>query len=88
MASRVESERRSPEEWLEASQPTKEGGRFKIFLGYAPGVGKTFSMLSEGIRRRSRECWVKSLRQATIAPSELLALRHNNATVIRLDLLV
>jgi len=54
VASRGESERRSPEEWLEASQPTKEGGRFKIFLGYAPGVGKTFSMLSEGIRRRSR----------------------------------
>jgi two-component system sensor histidine kinase KdpD len=25
-----------------------------VFLGYAPGVGKTFSMLSEGIRRRAR----------------------------------
>ncbi len=33
----------------------KNHGRFKIFLGYAPGVGKTFSMLSEGIRRKSRE---------------------------------
>ncbi len=29
-------------------------GIFKIFLGYAPGVGKTYSMLSEGIRRYSR----------------------------------
>jgi two-component system, OmpR family, sensor histidine kinase KdpD len=26
----------------------------KVFLGYAPGVGKTYSMLSEGIRRRTR----------------------------------
>jgi two-component system sensor histidine kinase KdpD len=25
-----------------------------LFLGYAPGVGKTFNMLSEGIRRHSR----------------------------------
>jgi two-component system sensor histidine kinase KdpD len=32
----------------------KKSGRLKVFLGYAPGVGKTFSMLSEGIRRRSR----------------------------------
>jgi two-component system, OmpR family, sensor histidine kinase KdpD len=49
-----ESGRKSPEDWLHASQIEKERGRFKIFLGYAPGVGKTFSMLSEGIRRRTR----------------------------------
>lgn len=49
-----ESERKSPEDWLEASQPARETGRFKVFLGYAPGVGKTFSMLSEGIRRHGR----------------------------------
>jgi two-component system sensor histidine kinase KdpD len=46
--------RKSPEDWLHSSESEKERGRFKIFLGYAPGVGKTFSMLSEGIRRRSR----------------------------------
>ncbi|QNI36446.1 histidine kinase [Edaphobacter albus] len=46
--------RKSPEEWLLTSDPEKQRGRFKVFLGYAPGVGKTFSMLSEGIRRRSR----------------------------------
>ncbi len=46
---------RKPEEWLEvASPPQKARGLFKLFLGYAPGVGKTFSMLSEAIRRRSR----------------------------------
>jgi len=48
------SNRKTPEEWLLSGETEKERGRFKIFLGYAPGVGKTFSMLSEGIRRRSR----------------------------------
>jgi two-component system, OmpR family, sensor histidine kinase KdpD len=49
--------RKSPEEWLASVESTDAGskrGRFKVFLGYAPGVGKTYSMLSEGIRRRSR----------------------------------
>lgn len=46
--------RKTPEDWLLASDTEKVRGRFKVFLGYAPGVGKTFSMLSEGIRRRSR----------------------------------
>jgi two-component system sensor histidine kinase KdpD len=46
--------KKSPEDWLLTSDTEKQRGRFKIFLGYAPGVGKTFSMLSEGIRRRSR----------------------------------
>jgi two-component system sensor histidine kinase KdpD len=44
-----------PEEWLEvAAPPEKTKGIFKLFVGYAPGVGKTFSMLSEGIRRHHR----------------------------------
>lgn len=46
--------KKSPEDWLLASEAEKQRGRFKVFLGYAPGVGKTFAMLSEGIRRRSR----------------------------------
>ena len=46
--------KKSPEDWLLTSDAEKQRGRFKIFLGYAPGVGKTFSMLSEGVRRRSR----------------------------------
>src|SRR5487761_2649653 len=29
-------------------------GRFRIYLGAAPGVGKTFAMLDEGHRRRDR----------------------------------
>jgi two-component system sensor histidine kinase KdpD len=44
---------KTPEEWLAAAEGQKRG-RFKVFLGYAPGVGKTFSMLSEAIRRKSR----------------------------------
>src|ERR1700729_3022502 len=47
-------EHETPENWLEKVAPAKAKGLFKIFLGYAPGVGKTFSMLSEGIRRRQR----------------------------------
>lgn len=46
---------KNPQEWLEAvSPPAKTRGIFKLFLGYAPGVGKTFGMLSEAIRRKSR----------------------------------
>ncbi|MGD0973309.1 MAG: histidine kinase, partial [Candidatus Korobacteraceae bacterium] len=46
--------RKTPEQWLEEAAPQKQQGIFKVFLGYAPGVGKTYSMLSEGIRRASR----------------------------------
>lgn len=46
--------RKSPEDWLASAEGEERHGRFKVFLGYAPGVGKTYSMLSEGIRRRSR----------------------------------
>jgi len=46
---------KKPEEWLDAvSPPQKTRGIFKLFLGYAPGVGKTYGMLSEAIRRKSR----------------------------------
>jgi two-component system sensor histidine kinase KdpD len=46
---------KKPEDWLEKTRtPEKSKGIFKLFLGYAPGVGKTYSMLSEGIRRHNR----------------------------------
>ncbi len=46
---------KKPEDWLEQVSPVeKTKGSFKLFLGYAPGVGKTYSMLSEGIRRHAR----------------------------------
>jgi len=45
---------KTPEQWLEETAPAKKSGVFKLFLGYAPGVGKTYNMLSEAIRRHSR----------------------------------
>ena len=45
---------KSPEQWLEEAAPEKTAGVFKLFLGYAPGVGKTYNMLSEAVRRHSR----------------------------------
>ena len=45
---------KTPDQWLEEASPEKKQGIFKLFLGYAPGVGKTYNMLSEGIRRNSR----------------------------------
>jgi two-component system, OmpR family, sensor histidine kinase KdpD len=46
---------KTPEQWLEETTPEeKKTGVFKLFMGYAPGVGKTYSMLSEAIRRQSR----------------------------------
>ena len=45
---------KTPEQWLEETAPQRKEPVFKLFLGYAPGVGKTFNMLSEGIRRSSR----------------------------------
>jgi two-component system sensor histidine kinase KdpD len=45
---------KTPDQWLEETDPEKSRGVFKLFLGYAPGVGKTYSMLSEAIRRKSR----------------------------------
>ncbi|MDP9049702.1 MAG: histidine kinase [Acidobacteriota bacterium] len=49
----AQSHTKTPDEWLATAEGQKRG-RFKVFLGYAPGVGKTFSMLSEAIRRKSR----------------------------------
>ena len=45
---------KSPEEWLEQAAPEKRTGVFKLILGYAPGVGRTYNMLSESIRRQRR----------------------------------
>ncbi|WP_419826093.1 DUF4118 domain-containing protein [Sphingomonas sp.] len=47
-----ERDRPAPEAFLR--QAAQEGrGKLKIFLGAAPGVGKTFEMLSEGAARRA-----------------------------------
>lgn len=45
---------KTPDEWLSEISTEKNRGIFKLFLGYAPGVGKTYNMLSEAVRRASR----------------------------------
>ncbi len=54
MLSERETIRKTPEDWLRTADAEPTRGRLKVFLGYAPGVGKTYSMLSEGIRRKGR----------------------------------
>jgi len=47
----------SPERLLkqvQAEESKRWGARLKIFLGYAPGVGKSYRMLDEARRRRER----------------------------------
>ena len=44
----------TPEQWHKPASPGSQRAVFKLFLGYAPGVGKTYNMLSEAIRRHSR----------------------------------
>lgn len=56
MASR-DFERPDPEELLrrlELQEADSHRGRLKIFLGYAPRVGKSQRMFDEGLRRKSR----------------------------------
>jgi len=51
MNEKIPQERPSPDALLE--QAKKEGrGKLRIILGAAPGVGKTFEMLTQGRRRR------------------------------------
>src|ERR1700688_1113473 len=49
--------RPSPERLLkqvQAEESKRWGGKLKIFLGYASGVGKSFRMLDEARRRHER----------------------------------
>src|SRR4051812_3251711 len=39
---------------VQAEERSARRGRLKVFLGYSSGVGKTFTMLDEGRRRRER----------------------------------
>jgi two-component system, OmpR family, sensor histidine kinase KdpD len=48
----TESEQRPDPEALLALAAQEGRGRLKVFLGAAPGVGKTYEMLSEGAARR------------------------------------
>ena len=55
---RVDAERPTAEQMLERvrrAEPRRERGRLRVFLGAAPGVGKTYAMLEEGRRLRDQE---------------------------------
>ena len=39
---------------IEAQEEHDNGGKLKIFLGAAPGVGKTYAMLQEAVLRKSQ----------------------------------
>jgi two-component system sensor histidine kinase KdpD len=54
---RVNDSRPTAEEMLERVQLSERGQTgawLRVYLGYAPGVGKTYAMLHEGQRRRER----------------------------------
>ena len=73
-------------------------GSLRVYLGSAPGVGKTYSMLNEGWRRRERgtdvvigwvdthgrEATAAQLRNLEIVPPKLLV--HRGQTLPEMDL--
>ncbi len=65
----------------DATGEVEPAGHFRIYLGAAPGVGKTYAMLSEGQRRRGRgadvvagfvESYGRPLTEALIAGLEVV----------------
>ncbi len=40
--------------WTRQEAESRKKGRLTVYLGAAPGVGKTYAMLSEGQRRKAR----------------------------------
>ncbi|HEX3348838.1 MAG TPA: hypothetical protein VHS58_12135, partial [Acetobacteraceae bacterium] len=52
--SRIDDSRPDPDALLEAlAHEERPHGRLKIFLGAAPGVGKTYEMLAQARRRQA-----------------------------------
>ena len=69
-------------------------GHFRIYLGAAPGVGKTYAMLSEGQRRRKRgadvvagfvEAYGRPLTEALLNGCEIIARKAVDYRGIRLE---
>jgi two-component system sensor histidine kinase KdpD len=73
------SGRRDPEALLrdiEAGERAARAGQLKVFLGYAPGVGKSFRLLDEGRRRHERgEDVVVAALQPDVPADAALAIR-------------
>src|SRR5260370_33909755 len=82
----------------DATGEVEEVGPFRIYLGAAPGVGKTYAMLSEGQRRRGRgadvvagfvESYGRPLTEALISGLEVVprkAVDHRGSRLEEMDL--
>ena len=69
----------------DVTEVMETAGRFRVYLGAAPGVGKTFAMLSEGQRRREdgidvvvgyAECHGRAPTQALLDGLEIVPYRE------------
>ncbi len=82
---------------MEAKDATVTRGKLRVYLGAAPGVGKTYAMLAEGQRRRARGTDVVAAlvethgRQRTAAMADGLetvprrTMDHSGATFTEMD---
>src|ERR1700755_2489681 len=84
MADETPDRRPSPDALLRAAARERRG-RLKIFLGAAPGVGKTYEMLTEGAERVRAgvdvvsgvvETHGRAETEALVGPLEAIARRH------------
>ena len=61
---------------IEAEERASRAGQLKVFLGYAPGVGKSFRLLDEGRRRHERgEDVVVAALQPDVPPEAARVIR-------------
>lgn len=86
--------RPSPRENETVNEPSRRRGTLRVYLGAAPGVGKTFAMLDEGKRRAERgadvvvgivETHGRAGTARQVAGLEVLPRRESMAGGIRID---
>ena len=82
----------------DVAREVEPAGHFRIYLGAAPGVGKTYAMLSEGQRRRSRgadvvagvvETYGRPLTEALLSGLEIIprkAVEYRGTRLEEMDL--
>ena len=59
----VVAEPSTPPQWTHGEARAAKAAPLRIYLGAAPGVGKTYAMLSEGRRRAERGTHVELMRR-------------------------